>query len=58
VGFRIELLKVPEIKPAIDNFFEKVMVMAENEEVKKNRITLLNSVQNIFSNFIDFSVLQ
>ena len=50
--------KVLEIKPAIDNFFEKVMVMSENEEVKKNRITLLNSVQNIFSNFIDFSVLQ
>ena len=47
-----------EIKPHIDIFFEKVMVMAEDENLKKNRIALLNSVQNIFSKFIDFSALQ
>ncbi|MDR1696412.1 MAG: glycine--tRNA ligase subunit beta [Endomicrobium sp.] len=49
---------VLEIKPAIDNFFEKVMVMAEDENIKKNRFALLNSVKNIFGGFIDFSLLQ
>jgi glycyl-tRNA synthetase beta chain len=50
--------KVLEIKPVIDNFFEKVMVMDKDENVKKNRFALLNSVKNIFSSFIDFSALQ
>ena len=50
--------KVLEIKPAIDAFFEKVMVMDKDENVKKNRIALLNFIRNIFVSFVDFSVLQ
>ncbi|MCL2485689.1 MAG: glycine--tRNA ligase subunit beta [Endomicrobia bacterium] len=50
--------KVLELKPYIDSFFEKVMVMAEDESIKKNRIALLNSVKNIFAGFVDFSALQ
>lgn len=50
--------KVLELKPAIDKFFEKVMVMDKDEEVKKNRIALLNSLKNIFVSFVDFSALQ
>ncbi|MCL2334715.1 MAG: glycine--tRNA ligase subunit beta [Endomicrobia bacterium] len=49
---------VLEIKPAIDNFFEKVMVMAEDENVKKNRMALLNYIREIFVSFVDFSALQ
>jgi glycyl-tRNA synthetase beta chain len=49
--------KVLEMKPTIDEFFEKIMVMAENSAVKSNRISLLNSTKNIFSEFLDFSVL-
>jgi len=49
---------VLEIKPSIDDFFEKVMVMAEDENVKKNRMALLNFVKNIFVSFVDLSVLQ
>ena len=56
--YNIVFDKVLEIKPHIDAFFEKVMVMAEDENVKKNRIALLNSVKNIFGGFIDFSLLQ
>jgi glycyl-tRNA synthetase beta chain len=47
-----------QIKPAIDDFFEKVMVMADDKAIKENRIALLNSVKNIFASFIDFSALQ
>ncbi|MCA6072265.1 MAG: glycine--tRNA ligase subunit beta [Endomicrobium sp.] len=50
--------KVLELKPTIDNFFEKVMVMSENETVKINRVALLNYINNIFASFIDFSALQ
>lgn len=50
--------KVLELKPVIDNFFDKVMVMHEDENLKKNRITLLNKIKEIFANFVDFSVLQ
>ncbi|MDR2709014.1 MAG: glycine--tRNA ligase subunit beta [Elusimicrobiota bacterium] len=46
------------IKPSIDNFFEKVMVMCPEENLKKNRIALLNNVNKIFSHFIDFGSLQ
>jgi glycyl-tRNA synthetase beta chain len=50
--------KVLEIKPAIDEFFEKIMVMTENSAVKSNRISLLNYTKNIFVEFLDFSALQ
>ncbi|AKL97976.1 glycine--tRNA ligase subunit beta [Endomicrobium proavitum] len=49
--------KVLEIKPDIDNFFAKVMVMAEDETIKKNRFALLNSVKSVFDGFIDFSLI-
>lgn len=50
--------KVLELKPVIDNFFEKVMVMDNDENLKKNRIALLNRIKNIFVSFVDFSALQ
>lgn len=34
------------LKPSIDNFFENVMVMDKDEEVKNNRLNLLNSIYN------------
>ncbi len=46
-----------EIKPAIDSFFEKVTVMAEDEDIKLNRVSLLNCIKNMFVDFVDFSVL-
>ncbi|GMO64083.1 MAG: glycine--tRNA ligase subunit beta [Endomicrobiia bacterium] len=49
--------KVVKIKPLIDNFFEKVMIMAENETIKSNRISLINYIKDIFNKFIDFSYL-
>jgi glycyl-tRNA synthetase beta chain len=50
--------KVSEITPTIDSFFEKVMIMAENEAVKLNRISLLSYIKNMFAGFVDFSVLR
>ncbi|MDR2252067.1 MAG: glycine--tRNA ligase subunit beta [Endomicrobium sp.] len=50
--------KVLEIKPSIDGFFEKVMVMSEAAKIKSNRISLLNYTKGIFAEFLDFSALQ
>jgi glycyl-tRNA synthetase beta chain len=50
--------KVLEIKPSIDGFFKKVMVMSENKLIKLNRIALLYYVKNIFAEFVDFSALK
>jgi glycyl-tRNA synthetase beta chain len=50
--------QVLKMKPLIDDFFEKVMVMAEDENIKKNRISLLNNVKNIFEAFADLGALQ
>ena len=49
--------KAVKIKPLIDNFFEKVMIMTENEMVKSNRISLINYIKDIFDEFINFSHL-
>jgi glycyl-tRNA synthetase beta chain len=49
--------KVLEIKPAIDEFFEKVMVMTQDIKIKSNRISLLSYTKDIFTEFLDFSAL-
>jgi glycyl-tRNA synthetase beta chain len=50
--------KASQITPTIDSFFEKVMVMAEDEVVKLNRISLLSCIKNMFAGFVDFSALR
>jgi len=50
--------EILRMKPLIDGFFEKVMVMAEEETLKLNRISLINYIKNIFAEFVDFSCLQ
>ena len=43
------------LRPAIDQFFDKVMVMAENEDVRKNRLALLSELLRAFSTIADFA---
>ncbi|MCL2389341.1 MAG: glycine--tRNA ligase subunit beta [Elusimicrobia bacterium] len=50
--------EVLKLKPFIDAFFDSVMVMAEDPNIKINRISLLNEISEIFKPFIDFSSLQ
>ena len=44
-----------ELKPAIDAFFEAVMVNAEDPAVRSNRLSLLRQVDDCFMSFADFS---
>ncbi|MDT7815977.1 MAG: glycyl-tRNA synthetase beta chain [Acidobacteriaceae bacterium] len=49
------LERVATLRPAIDNFFDQVMVMAPEAHLRKNRLALIASVLNDFSRIADFS---
>jgi glycyl-tRNA synthetase beta subunit len=42
-------------KPFVDSFFDHVLVMDENLELRKNRLGLLQNIISVFSDIIDFS---
>ena len=46
-----------KIQKPIDCFFEKVLVMDEDESIRNNRLALLRKVQEMFLNVVDFSCL-
>lgn len=43
------------LKPAIDDFFAGVMVNADDQAVRSNRLSLLKEVDDLFMAFADFS---
>jgi glycyl-tRNA synthetase beta chain len=49
------LVEVSRLRPAIDNFFDKVMVMVEDERLRANRLALLQTLLKEFSTIADFS---
>ncbi len=55
--YRKALEKISELRPSVDFFFDKVLVMVEDEEVRRNRIALLGTLLKEFSNIADFSEL-
>jgi glycyl-tRNA synthetase beta chain len=60
-AFRVEhnyeaaLLEISKLRPTVDKFFDKVMVMVQDERVRSNRLALLQSLVNEFSSIADFS---
>ena len=55
--YKAALEKISELRPAVDMFFDNVHVMAEDPEVRKNRIALLGGLLKEFSTIADFSEL-
>ena len=49
------LEKISEIKPAVDRFFDEVMVMVEDVSLRNNRFYLLHQISSLFSGLADFS---
>ena len=49
------LTEISRIRPAVDAFFDKVMVMVEDEETRANRLALLQTLLKEFSTIADFS---
>ena len=53
--YREALEVIAELRPTVDKFFDDVLVMAEEEEIRKNRLTLLAELLREFSTIADFS---
>ncbi|HAX61865.1 MAG TPA: glycine--tRNA ligase subunit beta [Elusimicrobia bacterium] len=43
------------LRKPVDNFFDKVLIMDKNEEIKNNRLALLSTIYNQFIKIADFS---
>jgi glycyl-tRNA synthetase beta chain len=53
--YREALRGIAGLRPAVDIFFDDVMVMVDDEQIRKNRLTLLSELLSEFSQIADFS---
>jgi len=49
------LLQISRLRPIVDGFFDKVMVMVDDDRIRANRLALLRSLLDQFSTIADFS---
>ena len=55
-GRYLEVLKIlSDLRPAIDDFFDHVLVMAEEEVIRENRLALLGRLYELFREVADLS---
>ncbi len=52
------LIELAQLREAVDNFFEKVMVNADDQAIRINRLTLLAKLRELFLHVADISLLQ
>ncbi len=53
--YRQALELIASLRPAVDHFFDKVLVMSPEADLQKNRLTLLAALLREFSTIADFS---
>ncbi|MBC3766633.1 glycine--tRNA ligase subunit beta [Neptunicella marina] len=56
--YQAVLTELAALRPAIDNFFDNVMVMCEDKAQQANRLALLNNLHQQFLNVADIALLQ
>ena len=56
--YQAALTELASLRETVDAFFDNVMVMADDEAVKLNRLALLSQLQALFIAIADISVLQ
>jgi glycyl-tRNA synthetase beta chain len=49
------LAHIAQLRPVVDTFFDKVMVMVDDDKLRANRLALLATIQRSFSTIADFS---
>ena len=49
------LSDIASLRPYVDAFFEEVLVMDPNSDIRRNRLILLNTVAGVFEKVADFS---
>ncbi|XKM14357.1 glycine--tRNA ligase subunit beta [Orbaceae bacterium ac157xtp] len=56
--YQTALVELASLKEPVDQFFDSVMVMADDENVRLNRLALLTKLQSLFLKVADISLLQ
>ena len=56
--YTLALTELSELRTVVDQFFDDVMVMTDDESLKNNRIALLNQLHGRFMQVADLSLLQ
>ncbi len=56
-SFDQALMTIASLRDAVDRFFDGVMVMAEDANIRRNRLALLSHIAKLFGKFADFSKL-
>ncbi|MFZ7109746.1 glycine--tRNA ligase subunit beta [Avibacterium avium] len=58
-GYYVAVLdKLANLRQPVDNFFEKVMVNVEDPQLRQNRLAILKTLQGLFLQVADISLLQ
>ncbi|MBZ0272351.1 glycine--tRNA ligase subunit beta [bacterium] len=52
--FPAALVQIARIRPQVDRFFDKVLVMHKDERLKTNRLSMLASISRMFAEIADF----
>ena len=58
LGYEEKFLRLAQLQPHVDRYFDDVMVMADDERLKNNRLAALAELRIIFLEVADFSLLQ
>ena len=56
-SYQDALLALAELKPSIGKFFDEVMVMAEDPQIRTNRLALLLQLRKLLGMVADISLL-
>ena len=56
-NYAVTLKELASLREPIDEFFDKVLVMAKEPDVQRNRLALLKELRQLFCNVADFSLL-
>ena len=57
-NYEEKFLALADLQPDIDRYFDDVMVMADEESLRDNRLATLSQMRNLFLSVADLSVLQ
>jgi len=56
-NYQAALLRLASLRPAVDKFFDDVMVMTDDKDARNNRLALLGSLRAVFLKVADLSRL-
>lgn len=57
-NYSAALTQLAIFKPAVDDFFDQVMVMVEDLDIRQNRLALLNQLRQLLTLIADIALLQ